>query len=82
MNLVAITFVIIFIPVYYINMVMQKSVRIDVILIYYFIAVWLSMFFRVPSLNPEWYQRTITVYGTSAGRGKIPTILACCRGLL
>jgi len=38
---------------------MQKSVRIDLILIYYFIAVGLSAFFRVPSLNPDWYQNLL-----------------------
>jgi len=34
---------------------MKKNIRIDLILIYYIIAVVLSMFFRVPRLNPGWY---------------------------
>ena len=34
---------------------MNKYSRIGQVLFYYLIAVGLSMFFRVPKLNPEWY---------------------------
>ncbi len=34
---------------------MNKTVRIDLIIIFFVIAVGLSMFFRVPQFNPSWY---------------------------
>ena len=34
---------------------MKKRVRFDLIIVYYVIAIVLSMFFRVDDLNPAWY---------------------------
>ncbi|MFZ4523153.1 MAG: CPBP family intramembrane glutamic endopeptidase [Bacteroidales bacterium] len=34
---------------------MKKFLKTEQVLLYYVIAVGLSMFFRVPQLNPEWY---------------------------